>query len=230
MFDEISLLMSSCETQTSEIAATYPWFMSCSVSSSHIRTWIALPSRIKWKISSMLWVHLWSVDVPRCQCVSLSLSSHWSRCAAAATISALKLSSDQSAPIFTILTLDWSLKYHCLSIIDDDDNRCTGDTLDQVDDDGDDDDVVCDSNTQTLVTHQTQTDHCSLSTHLSPLYSLQSHLAASGGIKMMISTVYSVCVAVKKQMCCYVWTTGTLANNGALHDAMRSRLPLLRRI
>lgn len=32
---------------------TYPWFMSCSVSSSHILTWMALPSLMKWKMSSM---------------------------------------------------------------------------------------------------------------------------------------------------------------------------------
>ncbi len=31
----------------------YPWFMSCSVSSSHIRTWMASPFRIQWKISSI---------------------------------------------------------------------------------------------------------------------------------------------------------------------------------
>ena len=33
---------------------THPWFMSCSVSSSHIRTWMVLPSRIQWKMSSIL--------------------------------------------------------------------------------------------------------------------------------------------------------------------------------
>ena len=32
----------------------YPWFMSCSVSSSHIRTWMASPLRIQWKMSSIL--------------------------------------------------------------------------------------------------------------------------------------------------------------------------------
>ena len=33
---------------------THPWFMSCSVSSSHIRTWMVLPSLIQWKMSSIL--------------------------------------------------------------------------------------------------------------------------------------------------------------------------------
>ena len=32
----------------------YPWFMSCSVSSSHMRTFIASPFRIQWNMSSML--------------------------------------------------------------------------------------------------------------------------------------------------------------------------------
>ena len=32
----------------------YPWFMSCSVSSSHILTWMASPFRIQWKMSSMV--------------------------------------------------------------------------------------------------------------------------------------------------------------------------------
>ena len=32
----------------------YPWFMSCSVSSSHILTWMASPLRIQWKMSSIL--------------------------------------------------------------------------------------------------------------------------------------------------------------------------------
>ena len=32
----------------------YPWFMSCSVSSSHMRTWMASPFRMWWKISSIL--------------------------------------------------------------------------------------------------------------------------------------------------------------------------------
>ena len=35
------------------IVVTHPWFMSCSVSSSHMRTCMALPSRMKWKMSSM---------------------------------------------------------------------------------------------------------------------------------------------------------------------------------
>ena len=45
-----------CITQITFGAArpTHPWFMSCSVSSSHIRTWMVLPSRIQWKMSSIL--------------------------------------------------------------------------------------------------------------------------------------------------------------------------------
>ena len=35
------------------VVVTHPWFMSCSVSSSHMRTCMALPSRMKWKMSSM---------------------------------------------------------------------------------------------------------------------------------------------------------------------------------
>ena len=32
----------------------YPWFISCSVSSSHMRTFIASPFLIQWKMSSMM--------------------------------------------------------------------------------------------------------------------------------------------------------------------------------
>ena len=45
------------------IVVTHPWFMSCSVSSSHMRTCMALPSRMKWKMSSMARL-LWSPVVP----------------------------------------------------------------------------------------------------------------------------------------------------------------------
>ena len=48
------------------IVVTHPWFMSCSVSSSHMRTCMALPSRMKWKMSSMARL-LWSPVLP---CVS----------------------------------------------------------------------------------------------------------------------------------------------------------------
>lgn len=34
-------------------SCSYPWFMSCSVSSNHMRTWMASPFRIQWKMSSM---------------------------------------------------------------------------------------------------------------------------------------------------------------------------------
>ena len=39
------------------IVMFYPWFMSCSVSSSHIRTWMASPFRIQWNMSSILMIH-----------------------------------------------------------------------------------------------------------------------------------------------------------------------------
>ena len=37
------------------LSFTHPWFMSCSVSSSHMRTWMASPFLIHWKMSSMVW-------------------------------------------------------------------------------------------------------------------------------------------------------------------------------
>lgn len=57
----VSLIIESEETTTSdskshpkmEFWGNYPWFMSCSVSSSQTRTCIALPSRHHWNISSI---------------------------------------------------------------------------------------------------------------------------------------------------------------------------------
>ena len=49
--------------------STHPWFMSCSVSSSHILTWMALPSLMKWKMSSMSLLRL-VLRVTRCQVTS----------------------------------------------------------------------------------------------------------------------------------------------------------------
>ena len=43
--------------------------MSCSVSSSHILTWMALPSLMKWKMSSMMLLGL-VLRVTRCQVTS----------------------------------------------------------------------------------------------------------------------------------------------------------------
>ena len=37
-----------------KISRTYPWFISCSVSSNHMRTFIASPLRIQWNMSSIL--------------------------------------------------------------------------------------------------------------------------------------------------------------------------------
>ena len=67
------------------IVVTHPWFMSCSVSSSHMRTCMALPSRMKWKMSSMarllcspvspLWSPvspLWSPVWPSTRCITIT--------------------------------------------------------------------------------------------------------------------------------------------------------------
>ena len=56
------------------IVVTHPWFMSCSVSSSHMRTCMALPSRMKWKMSSM--ARLCSPVVPCISPVVPCLAQH----------------------------------------------------------------------------------------------------------------------------------------------------------
>ena len=55
----IDIIIRNLDTEYNRVShrimrLTYPWFISCSVSSSHMRTFIASPFLIQWKMSSMM--------------------------------------------------------------------------------------------------------------------------------------------------------------------------------
>jgi hypothetical protein len=108
----------------------YPWFMSCSVSSSHIRTWMASPFRIQWKISSILtfklfdWKQTWSGNLAQDEIFDIKdfrpsfcvTHTHWMHLAGHARITNIVFfnSGDFLPMIFTILNTEGNLELQLL--------------------------------------------------------------------------------------------------------------------